>query len=184
MKRNLWIISALLILAITLAGCTTQLGSTSPITSSNPPVTTSTPPQNSVPSSISGIETTLESIYAQVNPSVVNIQVVLAPSPFNPGGAALGSGFVWDTQGDIVTNNHVVDGATRITVTFYDGTVVDANLVGADADSDLAVIKVNTSGIQLQPVSLADSTQVKVGTVSHRYWQPVWPSRDNDSWLY
>jgi S1-C subfamily serine protease len=166
MKRSLWIISALLILAITLVGCTTQHGSTLPTTGSNPPVATNTPPQDSVPDSISGIETALESIYERTNPSVVNIRVILASSPLNPGGAALGSGFVWDTQGDVVTNNHVVDGATRITVTFYDGTVVEASLVGADADSDLAVIKVDTSGIQLQPVSIADSTQVKVGQLA------------------
>jgi serine protease Do len=166
MKRNLWIITALLTLAITLSGCTAQQGLTLTTTNSNPPVTTSTLPQNSVPSSISGIETALESIYARTNPSVVNIQVLLAPSAFNPEGAALGSGFVWDTQGNIVTNNHVVDGATRITVTFYDGTVVDASLVGTDADSDLAVIKVNASGIQLQPVSVADSTEVKVGQLA------------------
>jgi S1-C subfamily serine protease len=166
MKRNLWIITALLTLAITLSGCTVQQGLTLTTTNSNPPVTTSTLPQNSVPSSISGIETALESIYARTNPSVVNIQVLLAPSAFNPEGAALGSGFVWDTQGNIVTNNHVVDGATRITVTFYDGTVVDASLVGTDADSDLAVIKVNASGIQLQPVSVADSTEVKVGQLA------------------
>ena len=104
-------------------------------------------PQISVPASVSGIETTLESIYARVNPSVVLIQVVLPESDFNLGGGAQGSGFVWDTQGDIVTNNHVIDGATRITVTFSDGTVVDANLVGADSDSDLAVIKVNPNGL-------------------------------------
>jgi len=92
--------------------------------------------------------------------------VVLAPSALNPGGGALGSGFVWDNKGNIVTNNHVVDGATRITVTFYDGTVVDANMVGADTDSDLAVIKVDPSGLPLQPVIMADSTTLKVGQLA------------------
>jgi 2-alkenal reductase len=65
-----------------------------------------------------------------------------------------------------VTNNHVIDGASTITVTFYDGTTVDASLVGADADSDLAVIKVNPSGLQLQPVTVADSTAVHVGQLA------------------
>jgi 2-alkenal reductase len=97
---------------------------------------------------------------------VVLIDVVLPPSISNPGGGALGSGFVWDTEGDIVTNNHVIDGASSITVTFSDGTVTDASLVGADADSDLAVIKVNPSGLQLQPVSIADSTAVQVGQLA------------------
>jgi S1-C subfamily serine protease len=60
----------------------------------------------------------------------------------------------------------VINGATRITVTFYDGTTIDAELVGADADSDLAVIKVDPNGLQLQPVSMADSTKVQVGQLA------------------
>jgi S1-C subfamily serine protease len=112
------------------------------------------------------VELTVESIYTRVSPSVVTIQVQLPASPSNPGGAALGSGFIWDSQGDIVTNNHVVDGAISITVTFYDGTTAEASLVGADADSDLAVIKVNTNAVQLQPVTMADSTQLKVGQLA------------------
>jgi len=115
---------------------------------------------------VNGLEATLESIYNRANPSVVNIQVVLQTSINNPGGGALASGFVWDTQGDIVTNNHVIDGATRITVTFYDGTTIDAKLIGTDVDNDLAVIKVDPSGLQLQPVSMADSTKVQVGQLA------------------
>ena len=95
-----------------------------------------------MPASVSGIETTLESIFSRVNPSVVLINVVIPPSISDLGGATLGSGFIWDTQGDIVNNNHVISGASSITVTFSDGTVTDASLVGADADSDSAVIKV------------------------------------------
>ena len=115
-----------------------------------------------MPDSIRNFEGTIEEIYNRVNPSVVNIQVVLAASALNSGGGALGSGFVWDTNGDIVTNNHVIDGATRITVVFYDGTTVDAKLVGTDADSDLAVINVKPNGLTLQPVTVADSALVKV----------------------
>jgi len=164
MKRSLWIINALLALAMTTAGCATKQSSTSSATASTLPATASS--LSSVPAAVSGLETLLESIYARVNPSVVLIQVVLPATLTNPGGAALGSGFVWDTQGDIVTNNHVVDGATKITVTFSDGTTVNASLVGADADSDLSVIKVNPSGYQLQPVAVADSTSVKVGQLA------------------
>jgi 2-alkenal reductase len=80
-------------------------------------------------------------------------------------GAALGSGFVWDTKGDIVTNNHVIDGATNITVTFSDGTDVNASLVAADPDSDLAVIKVNPNGVNLQPVTM-DANPVQVGQLA------------------
>ncbi len=106
------------------------------------------------------VEQTVESIFSRVSPSVVTIEVEL------PEGGALGSGFVWDNQGDIVTNDHVVDGATSIAVTFYDGTTATASLVGADIDYDLAVIKVSANVEQLQPVTMADSTTLKVGQLA------------------
>lgn len=79
---------------------------------------------------------------------------------------ALGSGFVWDTEGHIITNNHVVDGADKIEVTFYDDTTVSAEVVGADKNSDLAVLKVDLSAEQLHPVTMADSKAVKVGEMA------------------
>ncbi|MDP2953926.1 MAG: trypsin-like peptidase domain-containing protein [Chloroflexota bacterium] len=109
------------------------------------------------------MQETYERIYSQVNPSVVNIRVAQNQEMLASGGS--GSGFVWDTDGHIVTNNHVVTGAERITVTFSDGTIVTAKMVGADPDSDLAVVKVDAPADQLQPVRLADSTQVKVGQI-------------------
>lgn len=132
---------------------------------------------------VSAMQTSLENIYNQVRPSVVSISVLIPqqssqsqiPSPFFgfPGlpnqqqtpqySSALGSGFVWDKQGHIVTNNHVVDGATKIEVSFSDGTNVPATVVGSDPDNDLAVIKVNVPASQLHPVSMGNSTQVKVG---------------------
>ena len=159
MKMNKLIVSALIILMLIFAGCTSQKVATTP-------TIRSTSPQSSAAGSIADIEATLESVYAQNNPSVVNIQVILPATLDNVGGAALGSGFVWDNSGHIVTNNHVVDGATSITVTFYDGTIVQASLVGADPDSDLAVIKVNTNDVQLHPVTMADSTQLQVGQLA------------------
>jgi serine protease Do len=152
-------------------------------------------PQASAPAEpglLAAYEGALEDLYNRVNPSVVNIRVVSQQTgpanslPFfnmpgfpgnqgQPNGStpqtpqfsqALGSGFVWDTQGHIVTNNHVVDGASKIEVTFYDGTVVQAKLVGADPYSDLAVVKVDVPASQLQPVTLIDSTQVKVGQLA------------------
>ena len=127
---------------------------------------------------------TLEQIYAQVGPSVVNIDISQSASslnlPFNHPNigsgsgngsnslvpTALGSGFVWDNQGDIVTNNHVVAGADAINVTFSDGSSYPATLVGADPNSDLAVVKVNAPASELHPVQLADSNQVKVGQLA------------------
>jgi S1-C subfamily serine protease len=128
--------------------------------------------------SIADLQQTLENIYAQVNPSVVAINVIENAAAGNQGfgglpqghpnvpATALGSGFVWDKDGHIVTNNHVVDGASKVSVTFYDGTIVPATVVGTDPDSDLAVIKVDVPADQLQPVTLGDSTQVKVGQLA------------------
>ena len=79
---------------------------------------------------------------------------------------SLGSGFVWDTQGHIITNNHVIEDADRIRVTFYDGTIAEATLIGADPDSDLAVIKVETDNIELRPVTVGDSRKLKVGQLT------------------
>ena len=77
-----------------------------------------------------------------------------------------GSGFVFDSQGDIVTNYHVAGQADQITVVFSDGTQKDATLVGADPDSDLAVVKVDPAGLNLQPLTLADSASVEVGQIA------------------
>jgi serine protease Do len=140
---------------------------------------------------LSAYQGTLENIYTAVSPSVVNIQVVEQVAASNnldqnqtpsfpffglPQGqdqqpqqqfqSALGSGFVWDQQGHIVTNNHVVSGATKIQVTFSDGTTVPATLVGADPDSDLAVIKVDVAADKLHPVQMADSKSIQVGQLA------------------
>jgi serine protease Do len=132
-------------------------------------------------SNLGATQNLFESIYTQVNPSVVNVHVVeTAPQnssfqgmPGNPFGfsqqqptqQALGSGFVWDKQGDIVTNNHVVAGASQIEVGFSDGTSVPATVVGTDPNSDLAVIHVKVDPSLLKPVALADSSTVKVGEI-------------------
>lgn len=74
-----------------------------------------------------------------------------------------GSGFVFDQEGHIITNNHVVEGANEITVIFSDGTEADATLVGADPGSDIAVIKVEVDAAQLVPVTIGDSDAIQVG---------------------
>ncbi len=102
-------------------------------------------------------EQLLINLYAEVSPSVVNISVL------TPLGSSGGSGFVLDTDGHIVTNNHVVEGARQILVRFADDTTVEAELVGADADSDLAVIQVDVPADLLKPVQLGDSSELRVG---------------------
>ncbi len=108
--------------------------------------------------------TLLTNIYERVVPSVVNIDVTITTPHPGVGDTASGSGFIYDDQGNIVTNAHVVSDATDITVTFHDGSVSPAKLVGFDAYSDLAVIKVdNVDQAKLAPVVFGDSDQLHVG---------------------
>jgi 2-alkenal reductase len=111
----------------------------------------------------------LVQIYQRVNPSVVNIRIQqrLGPRRSLPGdeffGEGQGSGFVWDTEGHIVTNNHVIAPADRVLVTFHNDTAVEAKVIGTDLYSDLAVIRVDLASSQLRPVALGDSDALKVG---------------------
>ncbi len=96
------------------------------------------------------------SVYEQVNPAVVNIVV----------GSGQGSGFLFDRNGHIVTNNHVVAGGGQIVVNFDNGRQLPATIVGTDPSSDLAVIQVDASTISdITPVNLADSDALKVGQI-------------------
>lgn len=110
----------------------------------------------------SSAEQELAGVYDSVIQSVVNITVA-KDAAVGATGAGTGSGFVIDTDGHIVTNNHVVEGASFIEVTFIDGSRAEAELVGRDPDSDLAVIRVDPDEVTLQPVVLADSDSVFVG---------------------
>jgi putative serine protease PepD len=78
-------------------------------------------------------------------------------------GNGQGSGFVYDTDGHIVTNDHVVDAGGSITVTFWNGKTYDARVVGTDPSTDLAVIKVDAPASMLSPLSLGDSDSLQVG---------------------
>ena len=74
-----------------------------------------------------------------------------------------GSGFVFDVEGHIVTNDHVVQGAEEVSVRFWDGSTYDATVVGTDPSTDLAVIEVDAPASILTPLELGDSTQLSVG---------------------
>ncbi len=105
----------------------------------------------------------LDNIYQRVNPSVVNIEIVSRMHSASDIIDSSGSGFVLDAEGHIVTNAHVVRDAEEILVTFYDGAVAEAELVGYDDYSDLAVISVPVAGVTLLPVTLGDSNELHVG---------------------
>ena len=145
------------------------------------PVTSAAPGSSSqAATDVAALQSAYESVYQSVNPSVVTIEISSQVSSTTtlPGSGgqnsqgsqgqivptAQGSGFIWDSAGHIVTNNHVVDGAAKISVTFSDGSTYDAKLVGTDPNTDLAVIQVTGApAALLKPVTAGDSTQVKVG---------------------
>jgi len=74
-----------------------------------------------------------------------------------------GSGFVFDSEGHVVTNDHVVEGAETVSVRFWDGSTYDATVVGTDPSTDLAVLEVDAPTSVLKPLELGDSTQLSVG---------------------
>ncbi len=97
------------------------------------------------------LEATLVALYQQANPSVVYILT----------STGSGSGFVYDTLGHIVTNRHVVSGSRQFEIVFADGTRLSGELIGADADSDLAVLKVDAL-----PNPFGEQGSMSVGIVS------------------
>ena len=113
-------------------------------------------------------------VYEKVSPSVVAVRVLdediaqeagddrkgIRPFFFS---TSEGSGFVIDDQGHIITNHHVVEGAESIVVEFYDGTQAPAQVIGADPDTDLAVLKVDPAGFPLSPVTFGDIDELHVG---------------------
>ena len=126
------------------------------------PTLTVSPGQTAPPAANMPIaQTSLIDLHNQLNPGVVNIQVLL-----NQGGAtggAEGSGFIIDNAGHIITNNHVVDGAFQVTIIFYNGLEEEAQIVGTDLYSDLAVLKVDKLLGDAHPLTLGDSDQVETG---------------------
>ena len=106
-------------------------------------------------------------IYRRAYRGVVEITVTEggSASPIPGGGQAQaqGSGWVYDSDGHIVTNDHVVNGSTSIKVRFWDGKTYSATVVGTDKSTDLAVIKVDAPSSELYPLAVGDSTQLQVG---------------------
>jgi len=104
---------------------------------------------------------TLVELFEKSEEGVVKIQVVRNNIPGDTG--SVGSGFVYDNLGHIITNAHVVDGATKATVTFLDGSQYDAEIIGTDKFTDIAVIKVSEKPRLLHPLQIGDSSQLRVG---------------------
>ncbi|HEX6087426.1 MAG TPA: trypsin-like peptidase domain-containing protein [Thermoanaerobaculia bacterium] len=134
------------------------------------------PAQQTIPPTVSAQRRTPVVVVAHnVLPSVVNIQTEAtirrrADPFFDPFGifgqprertsTSLGSGFVWSSDGIIVTNNHVVEGASRITANFSDGTQRPARLLGVDPDSDLAVLQVEGKNFTAAPIGTSSDLMI------------------------
>jgi S1-C subfamily serine protease len=105
-------------------------------------------------------------LYERVRPSIVRVTTgEVSDDPFDGGREGLGSGVVIDEDGRILTNYHVVDGFDEVTVTFDDGTVAQAEVIGRDPANDIALLDADVSDDVLDPATLGDSAAAKVGSV-------------------
>ena len=187
--KTIWLSIILVVALMVVAGCAAPLGSALSVmaqtSSPTPVVAPVTTTAATLPTEVAIDQESLANLYDQVLPSVVNIKVTLAagassaPSfqfPFNFPGTpnsspqdqapmqGEGSGWVFDDQGHIVTNNHVVEGAQDIVVTFQNGLWAKGEVVATDPQSDLAVIKVDPpAGVDLRPLPLAAADSLRVG---------------------
>jgi putative serine protease PepD len=131
---------------------------------------------STIPTSLTaGSGMTVNQIYRSASPGVVDITVTETQSqggggPFgfgNGGGAQQtqgeGAGVVYDKKGDILTDEHVVSGASSVTVHFQDGLSAPAKVLGTDPSTDVAVIRVDVPASELHPIPFADSSQTQVG---------------------
>ena len=149
MKRVLLVVSVLMIsmLACQMTGLT-PLSQPTPVlhTQTNPPV---------LPTQVDPAEqgSTLEALYQQVLPGVVSIRA----------GSSLGSGFVFDSEGHVITNQHVVEGSTDVEVDFASGFKAHGTVIGSDADADVAVIQVDAPAEEIHPLAIGDSSTLGVG---------------------
>ena len=102
-------------------------------------------------------------------PSVVEVDATegASQSPFpggsRGGGTAQGTGFIYDSKGDIVTNDHVISGSSSVSVKLSDGSTYKATVVGSDPSTDLAVLHIDAPSSKLVPVAFADSSSVSIG---------------------
>ena len=105
-----------------------------------------------------GYEYSLIDIFEKSEESIVQVSVLRGESE-----GGMGSGFVYSDEGYIITNQHVVQDAQKVMITFLDGEAYIGNVVGSDRDLDIAVVKVEPTNTYLQPIKIGDSSELKVG---------------------
>ena len=125
---------------------------------------------NTNPLNLTTIFTNVENSVVQITSKVQNnndnTQIIINGNPLEPQQSTrLGSGFVFDTKGHIITNNHVVDQAKTVDVTFIDGNIYSAKVVGTDPFSDIAVLQItdNFAEEKVIPLTIANSSNLQVG---------------------
>jgi putative serine protease PepD len=136
-------------------------------THASPRVVTTAAPASNV-SNVASASLSVAQLAKQWTPSVVEVDSTetAADSPFpgaSSGSSAEGTGFVYDANGDILTNEHVIDGASAISVKFEDGSHYKATVVGKDPSTDVAVLHVDAPASKLHPVTLGNSDALQVG---------------------
>lgn len=151
MKRVLFVLSVLMVsmLACQMTGMP-GLPQANPTAIFQPQATAPVLPTAADPAEMGS---TLEALYQQVLPGVVAIQT----------SSAEGSGFVIDSEGHVVTNQHVVEGVNDVEIAFASGFRAHGTVIGSDADADIAVIKVDAPADQIHPLALGDSNSLNVG---------------------
>ncbi len=179
MKRRSWTLPSVLLLLILSLGCFALQPVTGPTLTPTPtrPLTGATtviptvaplivaPPDNA----LQNLQTQVEAVYAATSDSVVHISVTSISYDFFFNAVpqeGSGSGFVYDEQGHIVTNYHVVEGAQHIQVIFADGATYAGEVIGSDSTYDLAVIALPREAWQeraMRPIPLGDSDAIRVG---------------------
>ena len=153
MKRTLVILSVLVLVALACSMSTLPAASVTPVAVLAEPAQVSGPDAVEVAQS----QETLVALFQRVNPGVVAIKTVGTEA------GSLGSGFVYDTQGHIITNYHVVEGSRQLEVDFTSGFKTYGTVIGTDLDSDLAIVKVDAPASELHPLPLGDSDALQVG---------------------
>ena len=148
-------------------GFSTQMLLSTPTPTAPPPTPTPAPPQATavMEQPANALEAQVEAVYGQAGSAVVNITSVSYAYDFffNPvPQEGTGSGFIYDAEGHIVTNYHVIEDAEELSVTLADGTTYSAEIVGEDPTNDLAVIRIDADDLP-RPVPLGDSDILRVG---------------------
>jgi S1-C subfamily serine protease len=152
MNKKVALSLVVVVLTATMLAC--QFSGLVPTSTPMPtPTVSAALPSSAQPADVTNNQDKLVALYQAVSPGVVTVQTT----------TGLGSGWVYSTDGYIVTNAHVVGTETKVEVDFPTGAKFFGNVVGADQNSDLAVIKVTVSADQLHPLSLGDSDTLKVG---------------------